>query len=108
MSGHTPGPWRVSTQNEFIFGAVRGNGMEPIGFVYAPAFAERSEVGRRAMANARLIAAAPELLEQLQSAVLQMEMAASCIEAGRIDEALLHASSLMRQKREAIAKATQP
>lgn len=57
-------------------------------------------------ANARLIAAAPELLIELRQAVIQMEMAADCIQNGRYDEALLHASSLMRSKRAAIAKAT--
>lgn len=55
---------------------------------------------------ARLIAASPELLIELRQAVIQMEMAAECIQNGRYDEALLHASSLMSSKRAAIAKAT--
>ena len=66
MSKHTPGPWVVGNQDPLNFGVQRGCGTEPIGFVYGPSFPEHSEVGQRALANARLIAAAPELLEALQ------------------------------------------
>lgn len=63
MSGHTPGPWKVmaygqsvmDSRNEFIASCVP----EP-----------RSAVGAaEADANARLIAAAPELLEALAGLV---------------------------------------
>jgi hypothetical protein len=47
-----------------------------------------------------------ELLEVLMQANSQMELAADCIEAGRISEALLHVCSLSRQRKAAIAKAT--
>jgi hypothetical protein len=63
---HTPGPWVVGNQDPLNFGKQRGNGTEPIGFVYGPSFPERSELGREALSNARLIAAAPELLEALK------------------------------------------
>lgn len=66
---HTPGPWVVGNQDPLNFGVRRGQGTEPIGFVYGPSFPERSEVGQRALANARLIAAAPDLLEALRAAV---------------------------------------
>lgn len=56
-------------------------------------------------ADAHLIAVAPELYEELVQAVIQMEMAAECIEKMRYDEALLHVSSMMRTKRTALAKA---
>lgn len=56
--------------------------------------------------NAALLAAAPDLAIQLSHAITQMEMAAECIEQLRFDEALLHVSSMMRSKKEAIAKAT--
>jgi len=65
---HTPGPWVVGNQDPLNFGKQRGNGTEPIGFVYGPSFPERSELGQRALADARLIAAAPELLEALKRA----------------------------------------
>jgi hypothetical protein len=64
---HTPGPWVVGNQDPLNFGKQRGNGTEPIGFVYGPSFPERSELGREALSNARLIAAAPELLEALHA-----------------------------------------
>ncbi len=64
------------------------------------------ERDRQAEEAARLVAASPELLIELRQAVIQMEMAAECIQEGRYDEALLHASSLMRSKRAAISKAT--
>ncbi|CAL1778190.1 hypothetical protein BRC2024_HCTLARHO_CDS_0007 [Acinetobacter phage vB_AbaS_Silvergun] len=50
-------------------------------------------------------AAVSELIIELKQSVVQLEMAAECIEAKRYDEALLHASSLMRSKRQAIARA---
>ncbi|WWA79535.1 hypothetical protein Kintu_gp43 [Xanthomonas phage Kintu] len=56
--------------------------------------------------KARLIAHAPELLIELRQAVIQMELAAECLRNGRNDEALLHVSSLMRSKREAISIAS--
>ena len=65
MSRHTPGPWSVGNTDPLLFGVKRGNGTEPIGFVYGPSFPERSALGSKALANARLIAAAPELLDVL-------------------------------------------
>ncbi|WP_157970119.1 hypothetical protein [Pelagibacterium sediminicola] len=65
---HTPGPWVVSPLSEMIFSAYMGDHQRPIGFIYGPAFAERSEVGRTAIANAVLCAAAPNMLEALYEA----------------------------------------
>ena len=66
---HTPGEWVTGSTDPLLFGRKQGNGTEPIGCVYGPAFPERSDVGQRALANARLIAAAPELLDALKSLV---------------------------------------
>ncbi len=66
MSKHTPGPWRLCASDPLMFGAASGNGTEPLGFVYGPSFPEQSDHGRTCLANARLIAAAPELLEAAQ------------------------------------------
>lgn len=60
MSKHTPGEWVTGSTDPLLFGRKQGNGTEPIGFVYGPSFPERSDVGQQALANARLIAAAPE------------------------------------------------
>lgn len=45
-----------------------------------------------------------KLADALSSAVIQMDMAGDCIEAGRYDEALLHVRSMMRSRREALAE----
>lgn len=68
MSAHTPGPWVTGNTDPLLFGVQRGPGTEPIGFVYGPSFPERSEIGLRALANARLIAAAPTMLNALIAA----------------------------------------
>lgn len=68
-AAHTPGPWVVWNTDSLLFGRPQGNGSEPIGFVFGPSFPERSAVGQRAMADARLCAAAPELLEALQALI---------------------------------------
>ncbi len=68
VQAHTPGPWAVSKNTRLVFGAQQGLGLEPLGFIYGPSFEERSVVGRRAMADCVLCAAAPELLEALKYA----------------------------------------
>jgi hypothetical protein len=61
MSGHTPGPWAVAWPNPRIVSAQEKKA------VASPHFAgyEEDEIE----ANARLIAAAPELLEALRALV---------------------------------------
>ena len=68
---HTPGPWVVGNTDPLMFGRPQGNGTEPLGFVYGPSLADKSAHGRECLANARLAAAAPELLEALQDAQRQ-------------------------------------
>ena len=94
MSGHTPGPWSVDGI------AIKDE------FSKAVALAVPRSMEHFTYGNARLIAAAPELLSELQSASVQMNMAADCIEAGRYDEALMHVRSMARNRRAVIAKAT--
>ena len=69
MSKHTEGPWAVSQNTSFVFGQQQGPGLLPLGFIYGPSFAEDSDLGRRALADTRLCAAAPDLLEALQKYV---------------------------------------
>ena len=59
MSAHTPGPWFVTTQDDYPTGEVSADpmGVRHIVTTYCD----------DAKANARLIAAAPELLEALQA-----------------------------------------
>ncbi|THD06149.1 hypothetical protein [Rhodanobacter lindaniclasticus] len=125
MSGHTPGKWLIRFDKGHTFSdgtvdhggyRIDADGVEQLAYVWN--FSDRidpvsgSQDGTRpfgaheAEANARLIAAAPVLLEELRNATVQMDMAAECIEAGRYDEALLHVRSMERKRTAAIAKAT--
>ena len=61
MSKHTAGPWSLFDALT-ITAPQRGS----VAFAYGPSMPEQSANGRESMANARLIAAAPELLQALQ------------------------------------------
>ena len=61
MSKHTPGPWTVVSEGMVSPKVVGANGFGICHTTYAPTGAE---------ANARLIAAAPELLEALRMFVV--------------------------------------
>jgi len=95
MGKHTPGPW-ATYRDQLSVGETRGH--SGICEVW-----ERH--GGDGFENARLIAAAPDLLEALEAADTQIRIAYECVEAGRHDEALLHLGSMSRQRAEAIAKA---
>jgi hypothetical protein len=60
LVAHTPGPWSISPISDTI---INGGG-HPLGFVYAPAV--ESFLLQRARADARLFAAAPELLQSVR------------------------------------------
>lgn len=71
MSTHTPGPWKVSLLDPFVIGPVRILAV-PEMEAYVPQLQAVARVVDRtgeSDANARLIAAAPELLDLLQRAV---------------------------------------
>lgn len=87
MSAHTPGPWayRPSNDGHFIAGAGENSGY------LAEVRQCRSKQDIRA--DARLIAAAPELLESLQSVLNR------CLDSQGLADAY-------KQARAAIAKAT--
>jgi hypothetical protein len=92
MSDHTPGPWGY----EKYCGTVRvfydiGRGTRPICKL----------IGEDEEANAHLIAAAPELLEALQSLTLYVEQLETVVYAP--DDAGTHES--VENARAAIAKA---
>jgi len=64
MSGPTPGPWTAFQSTASFFDVVKGNGE------YDPSVASVwASEGRPAGANARLIAAAPDMLAALQAVV---------------------------------------
>ena len=112
MSGHTPGPWHVSSTHKgqaFDIGALDNSN---VGIVYAT----ESDVGSKQTgeANARLIAAAPDLLKaatDLLAIVTSDEIDAVCAIAAVHGmsfpkEASEHNHQTCEQARAVIAAAT--
>jgi hypothetical protein len=90
MSAHTPGPWLVRPAEVTSgWGLCVGNGKHIVAQLKGPAGAEK-------VANARLIAAAPEMLEALQGMLVEKP----------IDEILVYAKAAKEKARAVIAKAT--
>lgn len=65
MKNHTPGPWQLDSEF-YRFGAI-------IAPDFGQVAAVRGDLKLEALANARLIAAAPELLEALKGFVQRAE-----------------------------------
>ncbi len=71
MSGHTPGPWRLHNRSEFSivsdsFGVATCGG-------HSDNTRNSEDLYQEQIANARLIAAAPDLLAALREAYAAME-----------------------------------
>lgn len=64
MSAHTPGPWLITDSGTFVY-ALNGRGSNRFWLSVSAAGPDHATQAERE-ANARLIAAAPELLEALQ------------------------------------------
>ena len=75
MSAHTPGPWRVYEDDPFV--VVAGAGFSICGCEPGNPLDVSSDA---AVANAKLIAAAPKLLEELEKAAAKLERASSCVQ----------------------------
>lgn len=73
MSKHTPGPWRLSKITAFSIEGANGRHVASSGGYSTNVNPEQADM--ESMANARLIAAAPELLETLEKL---MEMREQC------------------------------
>ena len=86
MSNYTPGPWHLS---QGTYGSPHTISWEPkktyghIATIPTPSFQELSEakLAGEVLANATLIAAAPDLLEKLETAVAIIDMMMDAIEA---------------------------
>lgn len=68
---HTPGPWRVGDNGNTVFGPPMG--LPPL--IVANCDYQQTRAGGSKKANARLIAAAPDLLEALKYAQKLIEVA---------------------------------
>lgn len=102
MSKHTPGPWSV--RYDFVVQAqsFSDGRLVPVAQPYGV-----NTDGTDLFANARLISAAPELLE----ALARLEFAAQCRDntmgdPSRLIQVKAELASAARQARDAIAKAT--
>lgn len=96
---HTPGPWRVATVGESQIHNTPVNGETPNLIAtteYYPSIEGLGQGHETQKANARLIAAAPELLAELRSIVLH------CGAGGAIRDQ----NGRLAKARAAIAKAT--
>ena len=95
---HTPGPWNISSANRYAINAC-GRGIATAHGVDDVNYSEFFPSTEEAAANARLIAAAPELLEALMAC--ERELSAVWSGQGQINDNR-HALNA----RAAVAKAT--
>lgn len=107
--GHSPTPW-VESRLDGIFSQQRADGgQNPLGFVYLPAFAERSAVGRQAMADRHFIVLAVNsynaMKAALEAALPQIEAEAEQREHSGNGEYFQPMKDLVVQVRDAIALA---
>ena len=100
---HTPGPWSISSACKNAINAERNNKLIGIGTTYHDPDSVYFIGQDEAIANARLIAAAPELLE-LARYILDHPRAA----AGMGDTSHAEWVAMQERAKEAWIKATQP
>ena len=99
MSKHTPGPWVVvGSRTKYVEARLVGSLMQEVA-ACGPTLADEG-YGQQQEANARLIAAAPDLLEALQELCEIVEDAIEQKSAKDLD------SFTLQPARAAIAKAT--
>ena len=97
---HTPGPWDVEPKGSRHF--VDGADGLTVAYLDRAGVRERAEIE----ANARLIAAAPELLEALEGAEELAEGAIKLLRQLDMETGRIAAECVLRDARAAIAKAT--
>lgn len=104
MTKHTPGPWTaISDAAHPANGRITSEARPHVAKVYALGM-EPDEV---AMANAALIAAAPDLLAELDCRVGDLFLLKKAIEAGDPKaELLFRIEDMLKETKAAIAKAT--
>lgn len=102
---HTPGPWELFNCNHTV--AVTA-GPPPKNEVVAWTGFDATNFPKAAVANARLIAAAPDLLDRLRSARRLLELVTLTDDDGNDDSSRKAWASDLAKIDAAIAKATSP
>lgn len=97
MRAHTPGPWEISGAALDI--RANAGGMRMIASVYQPETHPLAPTDAMSVANARLIAAAPDLLAALKQS--ELAVAELCVGQDPANECW----NILAQVRAAIAKA---
>jgi len=95
MSAHTPGPW-IAKNGAPTFIPLRAHHCEKLGFSIGFVSWEKDDGRGLPIANARLIAAAPELLEALQDVLSRIEKSEEwwmdCPDRGGFDAEVIRAA----------------
>jgi hypothetical protein len=116
----TPGPWQVVNGTDVFtrLGALNAAGVEAArndGWHIADCYMWETETDEgpetlsiaEKRANARLIAAAPDLLDQHEADMVDLDLLAKAIHAGDpMPELVIRVTDMLNRKRAAIAKAT--
>ena len=99
MAAHTPGPWRVGEKRhdyaDIVIRVIRNRENHPVTMTCYAGYTRRT-----GDANARLVAAAPELLAALEQTITRFER---CMVQAGSDPTYAHEAT--RDARSAIAKA---
>lgn len=86
---HTPGPWRIDyNQGDIWIGPHINGGPEVLTVVNMPTRAYAGPALQARIADARLIAAAPDLVEALKKALPVLESAADQFEAWTLGDVI--------------------
>lgn len=96
-SAHTPGPWILDTNGKIIAQADAGKWADYICQMPFDSLKEAEELGSRQIANACLIAAAPDLLEasdRMSAAIFDMLEDESLILSGDWNDLLVQIISM--------------
>jgi hypothetical protein len=98
-AAHTPGPWNV------LFRTIVSNNEDIAEVNRLPGFENHASVRAETEANARLIAAAPELVAAVQTSVCHAGLILRFLSQGKTDKAAEYAANLRFDLRAALAKA---
>lgn len=95
---HTPGPWTLSKTDDYVIEAVKAGSPYEVCTYMVDSDNEAED-----LANARLIAAAPDLLDVVQLIIKEWEKPTEGVQVG---ELIARLSQYSVEARAAIAKAT--